>query len=124
MALSISGPHYASWSRASYLCPFWTALYPFKFSAHFIVDEKGNSAVHEIGDIARFDEEAPRIYSHFGYSKGNVSFPKVNVSTYDKNIPSSKFLDRIVTINTPLDKAMYSSVTVDRGPKTSGKAGQ
>ena len=98
--------------------PLWAALYPFKSSAHFIVDEKGKSAVHEIGDFARFDEEAQRIFSQFGYSRDFLDFPKVNVSTYDKDIPSSKLLDRIVTFKMPLDKAMYSAVMVDPDPKS------
>jgi hypothetical protein len=104
--------------------PLWAALYPFKSSAHFIVDKKGKSAVDEIGDFARFDEEAQRIFSHFGYSIDNLDFPKVNVSTYDKNIRSSKFLDKVVNIKTPLDNAMYSAVAANPDLKSAGKTGQ
>lgn len=58
----------------------WAVVYPFKTGAQFIVDKKGEVAVDEIGDFARFNEEAHRILSHFGYSDADLKLPLDNVS--------------------------------------------
>lgn len=90
--------------------PLWALIYPFKSNARFITDSSGTLAVDAIGDFARFDEESARLFSTFGYSSEQLSFPRDNVSSYDRKVQISRYMKWVISLKMPQDQMIYASI--------------
>ncbi|MFG6637671.1 hypothetical protein ACGYJ8_17145 [Sulfitobacter sp. 1A12126] len=87
----------------------WCALYPFKSSAHFVLDE-GTLAVDLLGDFADIQTEVVRIFGRFGYEADQLALTFENRTGYSRpSSPVYRWLQIIASIKLRQDFQLYEA---------------
>jgi hypothetical protein len=87
----------------------WCALYPFKSSSHFVLDE-GVLAIDLLGDFAEIQTEVVRIFGRLGYEADQLALTFENRTCYSP--PSStvyRWLQLIASFKTRQDLRLYEA---------------
>jgi hypothetical protein len=92
--------------------PIWTALYPYKSTAHFLLDDNGDVAIDYIGDFKKLQDEVIRIFSDFGYEEDELQLGIENKSPYStRDIPFLSVTRWIAGQKSRRDHEIYNALT-------------
>jgi hypothetical protein len=74
----------------------WSLVYPFKSSAHFLLESDQSIGADYIGRFDHLQSDVTAIFGEFGYSQSELLLNKVNSTKYNKlAIRQGRFIDRV-----------------------------
>lgn len=88
----------------------WARLYPYKSSAYFIADSRGEPLVDDIGLVSRLQADVDKIFKKFGYSSQDLVVPVLNKTSYDRSKVTDAKLQSILERRLPEDFALFSKI--------------
>lgn len=91
--------------------PIWAALYPYKSTNRFVIDEDDRVKIQYIGDFDQLQDNVRRIFSNFSYAPEDLRLEWENKSVYEADkIPFLNMTKWIVALKSRKDFQLYERV--------------